>query len=90
MCQISSQSVYSVTLGRRKTQNFARRRHTEKVELGCTTTNLPVTLSNGIKIVYIFQQLHGKIAHKLLFKSMTSTQIKKTLTFLVALLADKI
>jgi len=31
----------------------------EKVEHGCTTTNLP--LSNGIKIGSIFQRLHGEI-----------------------------
>jgi len=31
----------------------------QKVEHGCTTTNLP--LSNGIKIVSVFQRLHGEI-----------------------------
>ena len=31
----------------------------DKVEHGCTTTNLP--LSNGIKIVYVLQRLRGKI-----------------------------
>jgi len=31
----------------------------EKVEHGCTTTNLP--LSNGIKIVSVLQRLHGEI-----------------------------
>jgi len=31
----------------------------EKVEHGCTSTNLP--LSNGIKIVSVLQRLHGKI-----------------------------
>jgi len=31
----------------------------DKVEHGCTTTNLP--LSNGIKIVSVFQSLHGEI-----------------------------
>ena len=31
----------------------------DKVEHGCTTTNLP--LSNGIKIVSVLQRLHGKI-----------------------------
>jgi len=31
----------------------------EKVEHGCTTTNLP--LSNGIKIVSVLQRFHGKI-----------------------------
>jgi len=34
----------------------------EKVEHGCTTTNLP--LSNGIKIVSVLQCLHGEIGHK--------------------------
>ena len=31
----------------------------QKVEHGCTTTNLP--LSNGIKIVSVLQRLHGEI-----------------------------
>jgi len=31
----------------------------EKVEDGCTTTNLP--LSNGIKIVSVLQRLHGQM-----------------------------
>jgi len=31
----------------------------QKVEHGCTTTNL--TLSNGIKIVSVLQRLHGEI-----------------------------
>ena len=34
-------------------------RQSEKVEHGCTTTNLP--LSKGIKIISIFQHLHGEI-----------------------------
>ena len=34
-------------------------RQSEKVEHGCTTTNLP--LSNGIKIIYVLQRLHGEI-----------------------------
>jgi len=34
-------------------------RKSEKAEHGCTTTNLP--LSNGIKIVFAFQRLHGEI-----------------------------
>ena len=33
----------------------------EKVEHGCTTTNLP--LSNGIKVVSVLQRLHGEIGH---------------------------
>ena len=31
----------------------------QKVEHGCTTTNLP--LSNGVKIVSVLQRLHGEI-----------------------------
>ena len=31
----------------------------DKVEHGCTTTNLP--LSNGVKIVSVLQRLHGEI-----------------------------
>ena len=34
-------------------------RQSDKVEQGCTTTNLP--LSNGIKIVSVLQRLHGEI-----------------------------
>ena len=34
-------------------------RHSQKVEHGCTTTNL--LLSNGIKIIYVLQRLHGEI-----------------------------
>jgi len=33
----------------------------DKVEHGCTTTNL--SLSNGIKIVSVLQRLHGEIWH---------------------------
>jgi len=72
-CQISSRSVYSVALWRRKswkTPNFCRFltsafsgvaswQQSEEVEHGCTTTNLP--LSNGIKIVSVLQRLHGEI-----------------------------
>jgi len=69
-CQISSRLVYSVTLCWRKTTIFegfctsafsgvANWQQSEKVEHRCTTTNLP--LSNGIKIVSVFQCLHGEI-----------------------------
>ena len=69
-CQISSRSVYCVALWRRKTPLFAifsisvfsgvaSCQQSEKVEHGCTTTNLP--LSNGIKIVSVLQRLHGEI-----------------------------
>jgi len=37
----------------------ANGQQSEKVERGCTTTNLP--LSNSIKIVSVVQQLHGEI-----------------------------
>jgi len=70
MCQNSSQSVYSIALWRRKKKIFAifwtsafsdvdSWRQSEKVEHGCTTTNLP--LSNGIKIISVLQRLHGEI-----------------------------
>ena len=72
-CIISSRSVYSVVLWRRKTPIFAVFavfwtsafsdvaiwHQSQKVEHGFTTTNLP--LSNGIKIVSVFQRLHGEI-----------------------------
>ena len=73
-CEISSRSVYSVDLWRRKTPNFchffrffwtsafsvvANWQQFGKVEHGCTTTNLP--LSNGIKIISVLQCLHGEI-----------------------------
>ena len=72
-CQISSRSVYSVVLWRRKTpilavfavfwnsafSGVASWQQSEKVEHGCTTTNLPLT--NGIKIVSVLKRLHGEI-----------------------------
>ena len=69
-CQTSSRSVYSVALWRRYTPIFAVFwtsafsgvaiwQQSEKVEHGCTTTNL--LLSNGIKIVFVLQRLHGEI-----------------------------
>jgi len=69
-CQISSWSVSSVALCWRKTPIFAvfwtsafsvvaNWQHSDKVEHGCTTTNLP--LSSGIKIVSVLQCLHGEI-----------------------------
>jgi len=71
-CQISSRLVYSVALCWRKTPIFAvfwtlafsgvaSWQQSEKVEHGCTTTNL--TLSNGIKILSVLQGLHGRIGH---------------------------
>ena len=72
-CQISSRSVCSVALWRRKKQfvpifAILGLRHLvlspivinlTKVEHECTTTNLP--LSKGIKIVSLLQRLHGEI-----------------------------
>ena len=69
-CQILSRSVYSVALWRRKTPIFAGFwtsafsgvaiwQQSEKVEHGCTTTNLRI--SNGIIIVSVLQRLHGEI-----------------------------
>jgi len=69
-CQISSRSVYSVALCWRKKNNFAvfwtsaysvvaSWQQSEKVEHGCTTTNL--ALSIGIKIVSVLQRLHDEI-----------------------------
>ena len=72
-CEISSRSVYSVVLCRRKTPIFAvfdvfwtsafsdvaNCHQSQKVEHGCTTTNLP--LSNGITTVSVLQRLHGEI-----------------------------
>ena len=73
-CELSSRSVYSVVLWRRKktiSANFccffwisafsdvASWHQSQKVEHGCTATNLP--LSNGIKIVSVLQRLHGDI-----------------------------
>jgi len=70
--QISSRSVYfvDVALWRRKPPNFtilltsafcgvASWQRSEKVEHGCTNTNLP--LSIGIKIVSVLQRLHAEI-----------------------------
>jgi len=43
----------------------------EKVEHGCTTTNLP--LSNGVKITSVLQRLQAKSgAQSLTFKSVTN------------------
>jgi len=71
-CQNLSRSVYSIALWWRNPPIFAvfltsafsvvdSWRQFEKVEHGCTTTNLP--LSNGIKIISVLQRLHGEIEH---------------------------
>ena len=68
--QMSSRSVYSVTLCWRKNPIFAifwtsafsvvaSWQQSDKVKHRCTTTNLP--LSNGIKIVSVLQRLRGEI-----------------------------
>jgi len=69
-CQISSRSVNSVALCWRTTPIFAvfwtsafsvvaNWQQSNKVEHGCTTTNLP--LSNGVTIVSVRQRIHGEI-----------------------------
>jgi len=89
-CQISSPSVNSVICGWQKTPNFAicwtltlhgvtNWQHTEKVEHGCTTTNLP--LSSSIKIILTFQWLNGNIVHtnSVIQKHTVDTQTDKKL-----------
>ena len=79
MYQILSRSIYYVALWRRKTPIFAifwtsafsvvaNWQQSDKVEHGCTTTNLP--LPNGIKIVSVLQRLHGEIGR-------TNTDVQK-------------
>ena len=69
-CQISPGSVYPVATCWQKNPIFvifwisafsvvASWQQSDKVEHGCTTTNLP--LSNGVKIVSVLQRLHGEI-----------------------------
>jgi len=91
-CQISSRSVYSVALCLRKTPIFAvfwtsacnvvaSWQQSDKVEHGCTTTNL--LLSNGIKIVSVLSFLYSSAfiaksgAQSLTFKSVTNKQTDK-------------
>ena len=50
ICAIFWTSAFSVV---------GKRQQSDKVEHGCTTTNLP--LPNGIKIVSVLQSLHGEI-----------------------------
>ena len=85
-CEILSRSVYSVVLCLRKPPIFAvfGLRHSgvatwqqsEKVEHGCTTTNLP--LSNGIKIVSILPRLHGQIGRTIADVQKRDEQTDKT------------
>ena len=42
----------------------------KKLKHGCTTTNLP--LSNGIKIVFVLQRLHGEI-----MRTISETDVQK-------------
>jgi len=69
-CQMSSRSVYSVVLWRRKTPDFFRffgLRHLVMSPIGINLRKLsagaqPQTfLSNGIKIVSVLQRLYGDI-----------------------------
>ena len=104
-CQISSRSVYYVVLWRRKTPIFgvfwtsafsdvADWHQSQKVEHGCTTTNLP--LSNGIKIVSVLQRLHGEIwrtnsdAQKREGQTDKQTDRQKNSTFLATPAAGEI
>jgi len=59
----------------------------QKVEHGCTTTNIP--LSNGIKIVSVLQRLHGEIGRTIYDVQKRDEQTdkqtnKKNSTFLAA------
>ena len=52
----------------------------EKVEHGCTTTNLP--LSNGIKIVSVLQRLHGEIGRTISDVQKRDEQTDKQLSLI--------
>jgi len=89
-CQNSSRSVYSIALWRRKPPYFSvfwtsafsdvdSWRQSEKVEHGCTTTNLPV--SNGIKIISVLQRLHGEIGRKISDVQKRDGQTKNSTVF---------
>jgi len=93
--------VYSVALWRRKTPNFAifwtsafcgvaNWQHSEKVEHGCTTTNLP--LYSGIKIDSVLQRPPSwrNLAHNLVHKRDRQTDGQKTETFLAVKAAGEI
>ena len=60
----------------------------DKVEHGCTTTNLP--LSNGIKIVSILQRLHGEIGRTISDVQKRDEQTYKNSTFLATPAAGEI
>jgi len=101
-CQISSRSVYFVALWRRKTPIFAvfgilafsdvaNYQQSEIVDHGCTTTDLP--LSNGIKIVFVLQRLHGEVGRTnsdVYKRDEQTNKHSKNSTFLAAPAADEI
>jgi len=62
--------------------------HSEKVEHGCTTTNLP--LSKGIKVVSVLQRLHGEIVRTNSNVQKREGQTNKKLNFLAASAAGEI
>ena len=63
--------------------DVANWQQSEKIEHGCATASL--SLSNGNKIVFVLQRLHGEIgAQSLTFKSVTNKQTDKNSTFLAA------
>jgi len=95
MCQISSRSVYSVVLWRRKKTifaSFAVFGLRQKVEHVCTTTDLP--LSKGVKIVSVLQRLHGEIVRTNFDvqkrDEQTNRQTDKNSTFLATPAAGEI
>jgi len=87
-CRISSRSVYSVALWRRKTPIFAvfwtpafsvvtNWQQSDKVEHVCTTTNIP--LSSGIKSFMYSNAFMAKSgAQSLTFKSVTNKTDRQT------------
>jgi len=99
-CQISSWSVYSVARWKQIISNFtilstlvfcgvAKWWHTNKFERECKSKNLP--LLNGIKIVSVFQWLHGEIVRiNSAFNSIMSPKQTKNSTFLVAVVAGEV
>ena len=99
-CEILSRSVYSVLLWLRKTPIYvvfwtsafsgvANWQQSEKVEHGCTTTNLP-TVSKSFLYSNAFMAKSG--AQSLTFKSVTNRQTdkEKSTTFLVTAAAGEI
>ena len=106
-CEISSRSVILSSCGGEKHQflpvlPFFGLRHlvvppvgmqqSEKVEHGCTTTNLPLT--NSIKIVSLLKRRHGEIGRTISDvqkrDEQTDRQTNKKSTFLAAPAAGEI